>query len=63
MTSSRSQNLKVSFGAEMENYPVKFFLESDPAQDSTVQLGFDNVLIQCPDSDNVLIIALYSGNL
>lgn len=62
MTSSRSQNLKVSFGAEMENYPVKFFLESDPAQDSTVQLGFD-VLIQCPDSDNVLIIALYSGNL
>lgn len=58
MTSSRSQNLKVSFGAEME----KFFLESDP-QDSAVQLGFDNVLIQCPDSDNVLIIALYSGNL
>lgn len=52
MTSSRSQNLKVSFGAEMKNYPVKFFLESDP-QDSAVQLGFDNVLI----------IALYSGNL
>lgn len=49
-------------GAEMENYPVKFFLESDP-QESTVPLGFDNVLTQCPDSDNILIIALYSGNL
>lgn len=46
----------------MENYPVKLFLESDP-QESTVPLGFDNVLTQCPDSDNVLIIALYSGNL
>lgn len=41
---------------------MKFFLESDP-QDSTVSLGFDDVLTQCPDNDNVLIIALYSGNL
>lgn len=37
-------------------------LESDP-QDSTVLLGFDDVLTQCPDRDNILIIALYSGNL